>query len=110
MEQNRLWRWEEGGGAFTIGKSLYMEHAGCQRRGGVGCQGQADEAVGVRGLALLAPGRGGKPDEPALVLCEGGDRRVTRIEANGSKTPLLDVAGLSASPWCTPSRTQRFIL
>ncbi len=164
--KNRLWRWEAGGGAFTIGRSLFLEHAGCvaleegeeiaeeqsqelqEERGGGGSGGNGD-ADGAGGVAcdarLLGPGRGGggeglrlgaslgvssmalmPPAAPGVwreltaaarlkaatgssksskkkvvaavaaedagawpaVLCEGGGRRVVRLEANGTRTAL----------------------
>lgn len=30
VKKNRIYRWEEGGGFFTIGKSVYMEESGCR--------------------------------------------------------------------------------
>jgi hypothetical protein len=30
VKKNRIWRWEEGGGLFTIGKSLFLDRSGCR--------------------------------------------------------------------------------
>lgn len=30
VKKNRIYRWEEGGGLFTIGKSVYLEPSGCR--------------------------------------------------------------------------------
>lgn len=30
VKKNRIYRWEEGGGLFTIGKSIYLEPSGCR--------------------------------------------------------------------------------
>ncbi len=80
VKKNRIYRWEEGGGLFTIGKSVYLEDSGC--RG-------AD--VGTRCAANVEPGSNGLTLEPGtglVVMCEHGERRVSRLEANGSFTPL----------------------
>lgn len=88
VSKNRLWRWEEGGGAFTIGRSLFLNSAGChQPDGRETCS--AMEAPGVRGMALMPPLKKGDPGGPQLlVLCEHGNRRIARLEANGTRTSL----------------------
>jgi len=86
LDRHRLWRWEEGGGAFTIGRSLFLEHAGCHRSalahfGGGDCSQQ----TGVLGMANAGD---------LLVLCEGANRRMTRVELNGSFTVLASTRHL----------------
>ncbi|CAM9280220.1 unnamed protein product [Discosporangium mesarthrocarpum] len=65
-----------GGGVFTLGKSLYMKQSGCK---GDHCSGLKEP--GSNGLAQV-PGKG------EIILCEHGNRRVVRMETNGSRTLL----------------------
>ena len=30
VKKNRIWKWEEGNGLFTIGKSLFLGQSGCR--------------------------------------------------------------------------------
>ncbi|CAM9852338.1 unnamed protein product [Pylaiella littoralis] len=76
VPNNRIWKWEEGDGLFTLGKSLFLDRSGCR-----GDHCSALTRPGTNGL-VLAPGSG------EVVMCEHGDRRVTRMENNGTKTPL----------------------
>ncbi|CAM9116579.1 unnamed protein product, partial [Hapterophycus canaliculatus] len=76
VPNNRIWKWEEGGGMFTLGKSLFLDRSGCR-----GDHCSAIKMSGSNGLTL-APGSG------EVVICEHGDRRVTRMENNGTRTPL----------------------
>lgn len=71
IPRNRINKWKEGEGI-----SVFLEpsgYTGSKPRGG---------EPGSNGLLLDAKGR--------LVLCEHGDRRVTRLEKNGKKTVLAD--------------------
>ena len=71
VPRNVVHKWKEGQGV-----SDYMKpsgYTGATPRGG---------EPGSNGLTLDNEGR--------LVLCEHGDRRVTRVEANGKKTVLAD--------------------
>jgi gluconolactonase len=70
--KNRLWRWTPGGGT-----DVELDPSGTSARGP---HGSAEP--GANGTALDAQGR--------LLLCEHGDRRVTRLEADGTKTVLAD--------------------
>eukprot|EP00752_Nemacystus_decipiens_P007272 g6509.t1 len=76
IPKNRIWKWEEGGGLFTLGKSLFLDRSGCR-----GDHCSALRMPGSNGL-MLAFGSG------EVIMCEHGDRRVTRMENNGTKTPL----------------------
>ena len=71
IPNNTINKWKEGEGI-----SEYMKpsgYTGLKPRGG---------EPGSNGLLLDAKGR--------LILCEHGDRRVTRLEKNGKKTVLAD--------------------
>jgi len=69
---NTLYRWREGEGAKPFLKPS----------GYAGTAPFAGREPGSNGLAFDREGR--------LVLCEHGDRRVTRLEADGSRTVLAD--------------------
>ncbi|CAM9264933.1 unnamed protein product [Laminaria digitata] len=76
VPNNRIWKWEEGGGIFTLGKSLFLDRSGCR---GDHCSGLI--MSGSNGLMLA-------PESGEVVICEHGNRRVTRMEKNGTKTAL----------------------
>jgi gluconolactonase len=71
IPKNLIWKWKEG-----EGKSVYMTPAGY-----TGLKRRVGEP-GSNGLTLDSAGR--------LVLCEHGDRRITRLEKNDHKTVLAD--------------------
>lgn len=112
MKKNRIYRWEEGGGLFTIGKSVYLEPSGCRSNETL-CKSLVEPGkcvlcvmcvavgfVGVIGVwgsghvsrlmiyhvcvTLTRPppaGANGLTTEPGsglLVMCEHGERRVSR--------------------------------
>jgi gluconolactonase len=71
IPKNIIWKWKEG-----EGKSVYMTPAGY-----TGIKRRVGEP-GSNGLTLDSEGR--------LVMCEHGDRRVTRLEKDEKKTVLAD--------------------
>jgi gluconolactonase len=72
IPRNAVLAWEEGRGARVF----------LQPSGYTGKAPFTGREPGANGLALDAKGR--------LVLCEHGDRRVTRLEADGRRTVLAD--------------------
>jgi gluconolactonase len=71
IPKNIIWKWTE-----KEGKEIFMTpsgYTGTKRRGG---------EPGTNGLTLDSDGR--------LVMCEHGDRRITRLEKNDTKTVLAD--------------------
>jgi gluconolactonase len=75
IPNNVVNKWQEGKG---VSKHLHPSgYTGKTPRGG-----KPGDEPGSNGLMLDAQGR--------LTLCEHGDRRVTRIEKDGSKTTLAD--------------------
>jgi gluconolactonase len=82
--RNKIYRWEEGSGPITIGVSRYVDRSGC-RFDAEACKALIEP--GSNGLTLQAK-PGGEGEGGLLVLCEHGDRRVSRIETNGEKTSL----------------------
>ena len=71
VPSNTVYRWKEGEGV-----SVYLKPSGY-----TGAAPRAGEP-GSNGLTTDSQGR--------LVLCEHGDRRVTRLEKDGKKTVLAD--------------------
>lgn len=72
VKANAIQRWERDRGV-----QLFMQPSGY-----TGEQPFAGEEPGSNGLAFDAEGR--------LLICEHGDRRIRRLEADGSKTVLVD--------------------
>ncbi len=72
IPSNSVYRWQEGKGT-----SLFLKPSGY-----TGQDPFEGREPGSNGLAYDTEGR--------LVLCEHGDRRVARLEADGSKTTLAD--------------------
>jgi gluconolactonase len=72
IPNNSVFKWQEGAGV-----SLFLKPSGYT--GSAPFEGREP---GSNGLTFDPSGR--------LVLCEHGDRRITRLEANGQKTVLAD--------------------
>jgi len=72
IPNNRVFRWQRG-----LGTSVYLFPSGY-----TGTVPFTGREPGSNGLTFDSHGR--------LVLCEHGDRRVTRIEADGTRTVLAD--------------------
>jgi gluconolactonase len=72
IPRNAVYRWREGNGV-----GLFLSPAGYS-----GATPFSGREPGSNGLTLDSQGR--------LVLCEHGDRRVTRLEAGGGRTVLAD--------------------
>ncbi len=72
IPSNSVFKWQEG-----VGVSLFLKPSGYT--GGAAFEGKEP---GSNGLALDSSGR--------LVLCQHGDRRIARLEKDGSLTALAD--------------------
>jgi gluconolactonase len=72
IPNNTVFKWQEGAGI-----SLFLKPSGYT--GTVSFQGREP---GSNGLTFDSAGR--------LVICEHGDRRISRVEADGRKTTLVD--------------------
>jgi gluconolactonase len=70
--KNRLWRWTPGSGI-----DIALDPSGTVSRGP-----HAPVEPGSNGTGLDAEGR--------LLICEHGDRRITRLESDGTKTVIAD--------------------
>lgn len=69
IPRNRVMKWSE-----ATGVSVYLDHSGYS--------GTRPDGEGSNGLAIDREGR--------LILCEHGNRRVSRLEQDGSQTTLAD--------------------
>lgn len=72
IPSNSVYKWKEGEGI-----SLFLRPSGY-----TGAKPFEGKEPGSNGLTFDSAGR--------LVLCEHGDRRISRLEENGSKTTLID--------------------
>ncbi len=76
---NRIYKWEEGKGLFTIGKTIYQENSGCRYEKEY-CD-QRNEP-GSNGLARR------DPQSFDLVACVHGDRGIALIRDNGTRSMI----------------------
>jgi len=72
IPSNSIYQWKEGAGT-----KLFLRPSGY-----TGAEPFPGPEPGSNGLAFDSAGR--------LILCEHGDRRIARLEADGRKTPLAD--------------------
>ncbi|KAG5175020.1 hypothetical protein JKP88DRAFT_265971 [Tribonema minus] len=82
---NRVWKWEEGGGLFTLGKTVFLERSGC-RTDAERCA-QLKEP-GANGLARVPASLVGNDNDVVLAMCEHGERRVSLMRPDGTKVAL----------------------
>ena len=83
-KENRILRWEEGKGLFTVGESIFMENSGCSRTNQL-CQEQILEP-GSNGLVRVQ-----SFDQSAainLIAAQHGERSVTLLFDNGTRVPI----------------------
>ena len=87
---NRVYRWEEGKGFFTVGKTLYMLNSGC--RNASFCDTMYEP--GSNGLLRLATSPGATkaasslPTSIDLLVCQHGERSISFIRENGTRSYL----------------------
>lgn len=78
--KNRIYRWEEGKGLFTIGRSVYLEKSGCKSNSTY-CLSMLQ--TGSNGLVHLS-----NTKSTNIVLCQHGERSVTILFENGTRIAL----------------------
>lgn len=89
--ENRIYRWEEGKGFFTVGKTLYMLNSGC--RNSAFCNTMYEP--GSNGLLRLATSPGATkaaaslPTSIDLLVCQHGERAISFIRENGTRAYLV---------------------
>jgi gluconolactonase len=72
VEQNRLLAWSEAGGVRTV----------LEKSGYTGAEAFTGREPGSNGLAFDREGR--------LLFCQHGERRISRLEADGTRTVVVD--------------------
>lgn len=77
----KIWQWETGGGPIPIGRTLSMVNSGCRSNLYQNCNSSDAGSGGIVVDALHKP--------PRLIVAEWGEGRITRLEANGARTPLI---------------------
>lgn len=75
--ENRIYKWEEGKGMFTVGKTIYIEGSGC-RVNATGCQSKVDP--GSNGLLRKAA------KSMDLLVCQHGERAISLLRDNGTRS------------------------
>jgi hypothetical protein len=116
-QHGKIWQWETGGGPIPIGKTLSMAESGCRSNLYKHCNNNHihnnintddDTNTGSGGIiidSLHEPQR--------LIVAEWGEGRITRLEENGARTPLIievphaeeDAANISNGSTATTSTT-----
>ena len=76
--KNRIYKWEDGKGLFTVGKTIYAEKSGCTN----------EEYCN----SVFEPGSNGllRKDSKSidLLVCQHGERAVSHFRENGSSTAI----------------------
>ena len=82
VDRNRILRWEEGKGLFTVGKSLYLNRSGCHT-----AQGTCGDMnySGSTGLLKLTSSK-----TDFVVACQYGTKSISLIYGNGTRLLLAD--------------------
>ena len=83
---NKIFKWEEGKGMFTIGKTLYLDHSGCFS-GNNACNNGAKDEPGSNGILEQSITEfKNNPDDIDLLVCQHGDRAISLMRSNGTRT------------------------
>lgn len=86
---NKIFKWEEGKGMFTIGKTLYLDHSGCFH-GNNACNNGAKDEPGSNGIIEQTITEfKNNPDDIDLLVCQHGDRSISLMRSNGTRTWLV---------------------
>lgn len=76
---NRIYKWEDGRGMFTVGKTIYVERSGCK----------SDPEYCA---AMYEPGSNGLLRRDAasldLLVCQHGERAVSLLRENGTRSAI----------------------
>jgi len=84
--QNRIMRWEEGRGLFTVGESLYLSRSGCAGENAQHCESLKEP--GSNGL-IRATAFSTTDTSVNLVVCQHGNRAVSLLFENGTRVSLV---------------------
>jgi hypothetical protein len=80
-QYGKIWQWETGGGPIPIGKTLSMVNSGCRSEFHQNCSLPDSGSGGIIVDSLHEP--------PRLIVAEWGEGRISRLEENGARTPLI---------------------
>ncbi len=83
--QNKIYKWEEGRGFFTIGKTLYLTKSGC-KQDDMSAYCDTLYMPGTNGLTRMFP----TSDDGSLemIMCQHGERAITLQRDNGTRTEI----------------------
>jgi len=84
IKQNKISRWEEGKGFFTVGKTMYVDKSGCKQQDMDYCHSLALQ--GSNGLARVPTPK--DVISMDLVVCQHGERAVMLQRENGTRTAI----------------------
>jgi hypothetical protein len=89
-QDGRIWQWETGGGPIPIGRTLNLKGSGCRSNLHQNCSAAFGDELhhhhhyGSGGIVVDA-----LQEPPRLVVAEWGEGRISRLEENGARTPLV---------------------
>jgi gluconolactonase len=85
--QNRIFKWEEGKGFFTVGKTIHIDKSGC-RTNISHCENTYEP--GTNGLIRMLTQHYPKniPQGIDIVACQHGERAITFLRQNGTRSFL----------------------
>ena len=82
---NRIYKWEEGKGLFTVGKTLMIESSGCKNNQTY-CEDMYEP--GSNGLLRLTQKKS-EVQSLNLLVCQHGERAISLFRENGSRQVSL---------------------
>jgi hypothetical protein len=86
--ENRIMRWEEGKGLFTVGESRFFEYSGCGRQSTTECEQGVNSADGIGSTDSVRVGSFDTTASVNLIVCQSGQRAITLLFENGTRVPL----------------------
>lgn len=92
--ENRIWRWEKGGGPVAIGRTLHLDNAGCRSNLYQKCYNRTSitSRIGNNMMvgAIAIQKERIMDSKPVLSISEWGEGRIVRLESeSGARTPLI---------------------
>ncbi len=87
--RGKIFRWETGGGPIAIGRTLSLKDSGCRSGAYRSCpiSNGTDAGSTQHGSGGIVVDTTHAP--PRLIVAEFGEGRVSRLEENGARTPLV---------------------
>ena len=82
--QNRIYKWEEGKGFFTVGRTIHTHSAGCRANASY-CASMFEP--GPNGLIRVHPRLLSKPSSTIdLIVAQHGERAISLLRENGTRS------------------------